>query len=207
MDILLLAISISLDSLGIGMSYGIKKIKIKPLSLLIIIGISIAFLMGSFGIGQLFLVFTTPYQMKKIGSILLIAFGCFLLAQAIWHMHYAYLTKPTVLKKWKIKSLNIIIDIIQEPISSDMDQSGTIDSKEALYIGTALALDTIIVGLSASAYKVHLGWFVFALALMNTIFLKLGAYIGEKTSIFFSEYTLKVISSGIILVLGVIKLL
>ncbi|NLP47065.1 MAG: hypothetical protein GX347_08520 [Epulopiscium sp.] len=206
MDIILLAISISLDSLGIGASYGIKKIKIKPFSILIIVGISIAFLIGSFFVGQLCLVFISANIMKKVGSILLILFGSYLLSQAIWHKQFSNLTNPIILKKWKIKSLNIIVNIIQEPIFCDMDQSGSIDGREALYIGIALALDTIVVGLSASVYEIHLGWFILALAFINTVFLKLGSYLGEKSSVFFSEQTLKIISSIIILALGVIKM-
>ncbi|NMA82475.1 MAG: hypothetical protein GX962_01270 [Epulopiscium sp.] len=206
MDILLLAISISLDSFGIGMSYGLKKIKVKILSFLIIIGISVFFFIASFGIGQFFLLFISTYKMKIIGSLLLIGFGGVLFVQTIWHKHYAQLTNPISIRKWRIKSLNIMIDIIQEPISSDLDQSGSIDSLEALYIGMALALDTVIIGLSASAHSISLGWFILALVIMNTIFLKLGTYVGAKSSIFFSETTLKLLSSSIILILGIIKL-
>ena len=46
--------------------------------------------------------------------------------------------------------LRITIKIIKNPISSDLDKSNTIDSKEALFLGLALSLDSYCIGIGFS---------------------------------------------------------
>lgn len=49
---IILALSVSIDSLGIGISYGVKNTKIRGLSLLVLVIMSIFFTCSSFFIGD-----------------------------------------------------------------------------------------------------------------------------------------------------------
>ena len=79
-----------------------------------------------------------------------------------------------------IKFLGITIQIIRDPISSDLDNSHKIDSKEALYLGIALSLDSICIGIGGSILGMESFIFPFFVAFFQIVFLCLGRFLGKK---------------------------
>lgn len=134
MYLFLLALSLNLDSLSIGVSYGLKKIKMSFPALFTIVFMSISSIGLSWYLGSIIFLYISSYFAKFISSILLITFGVTLFIQAKANIHYQDFKEEVTIKRLKIKSLNIIIDIIREPSSGDIDNSGQIDIKEAIYI-------------------------------------------------------------------------
>ena len=49
--------------------------------------------------------------------------------------------------QWEIARFGIIIQILKEPRRADLDRSGMISSKEALWLGLALSLDSCGAGI------------------------------------------------------------
>lgn len=114
---ILLALSVSIDSLGIGITYGIKNTKIKLISKCILFTMSIFFTSFSFLIGDFINSFLSEILTKIISSGILVIIG---------------------------------IIILVDPIPFDLDNSKSIDIKEALLLGIALSLDSVCVGIGSS---------------------------------------------------------
>ena len=78
-----------------------------------------------------------------------------------------------------IKFLGITIEIIKNPISSDLDNSKLIDSKEALFLSFALSLDCFCIGIGGSIIGINYLLFPFFIASFQLLFLSLGNFFGR----------------------------
>lgn len=115
--------------------------------------------------------------------------------------------KSDEVKKVRIKLFQIwfIVDIYVDEIKADLNLSKDLSSKEALFLATALSLDSIAVGFGSSLVNVNY-LLVIALSIMVGMFaVRVGLYIGNKlvnkTKINLSWFT------GIILIiLALLKL-
>lgn len=206
MYLFLLALSLNLDSLSIGVSYGLKKIKMPFPALFTIVFMSISSIGLSWYLGSIIFLYISSYFAKFISSILLITLGVTLFIQAKANIHYQDFKEEVTIKRLKIKSLNIIIDIIREPSSGDIDNSGQIDIKEAIYIGLALSLDALTIGLSLAAYPINIVSFMIISGTLNLAFIVIGQLIGKYLGKLTSENNLKLASGFIIIILGLTKL-
>ena len=79
-----------------------------------------------------------------------------------------------------IKCLGITIKIIKNPTSSDFDKSNVIDSKEALFLGLALSLDSFCIGIGFSMINTFSIIFPLLTSCFQLFFLSLGIYCGKK---------------------------
>ena len=79
-----------------------------------------------------------------------------------------------------IKCLGITIKIIKNPSSSDLDKSNIIDSKEALFLGLALSLDSFCIGIGFSMLNTFSIIFSLLTSCFQLFFLSLGNYCGKK---------------------------
>lgn len=206
MYLFLLALSLNLDSLSIGVSYGLKKVEIPFPALFTIVLMSISSIGLSWYLGSVIFSFISLYFAKIICSVLLITFGVTLFIQAKANIYYQDYKEEVTIKRLKIKSLNIIIDIIREPLSGDIDNSGQIDIKEAIYIGATLSLDALTIGLSLAAYEINIFSFIITSGILNITFIVIGQLIGRYLGKLASENKLKLMSSAIIIILGLTKL-
>ncbi|WHH57708.1 sporulation membrane protein YtaF [Petroclostridium sp. X23] len=207
MTALLLALSLSLDSFGIGISYGIKKIKVAKTALLIITMMSLGALSCSWLLGQAILSIVSIHTTKILSALLLMSLGIFVFIQAFFDALFPASEEEKLIKKIKIKPLSIVVNIIREPSSSDIDHSGVIDIREAVYIGAALSIDSISVGIAAAAFQINLASIVIFTAVLNIILLKIGELIGKKFGNLVSQDKLKFASGTIIFILGILKLI
>ena len=84
--------------------------------------------------------------------------------------------------KFFIDVLGITVQIIRNPISSDLDGSKKIDWKEALYLGIALSIDSICIGICSSVIGYSSLIFPILVAIFQLSFLSVGRFLGEKIS-------------------------
>lgn len=144
---LLFAFAISLDALGAGFTYGLKKITFPFRSLLCF---------GTAAIGCAFLAvylgnilgFLLPLWLGNLlSSLLLLILGVRMLLSSLKEIKgsddITQDTKPLV---WHLFGLTITI--VANPSKSDLNRSNTIDMGEALLLGIALSIDTFGVGIS-----------------------------------------------------------
>lgn len=207
---LLLALSVSIDSFGIGITYGLRNTKISILPKILLFIISVFFTTFSIFLGNLLTDILPKNYVKLIGSILLFFIGLWIIYQAIKKDN-----KNTILSTNKepkiysfiIKFLGITIKIIRDPKSSDLDNSKTIDWKEAIFLGIALSIDSIGVGIGGSIIGVNSFLFPILVASFQLIFLSLGKNISVKI---FKLYKLpeniwSIISGILLIIIAIFK--
>lgn len=80
---LILALSSSIDSLGIGITYGIKNTKISYMAKVVLFVISFSISLLSVWFGDILKNIFSDFATKLIGNLILIAMGIFVCFQAI----------------------------------------------------------------------------------------------------------------------------
>ena len=208
---LFLAISSSIDSFGIGITYGIRNTKISNSAKLILFVIS--FIVSFFAVyfGD-FLKDLLPDNIANyIGCCLLIFLGGFVCFQS-----FKKDTKNPVcdevfaepkIYRFFIKFLGITIQIIKDPSSSDLDKSNLIDGKEALFLGVALSLDSFAIGISSGILGIHSILFPLVVSAFQLLFISLGNLLGSTLNRFskFPQSIWSIISGILLILIGIVK--
>ncbi|GAK09706.1 sporulation membrane protein YtaF [Geomicrobium sp. JCM 19038] len=189
--VLILAFAVSVDGLGVGMTYGMRKMQINWLPLLIIGTFSFtAVLLSGFAATFVFQYLPNAFA-DYLGGSILILIGVYAIVQAYHHSK----TKPEEVKpitkvdqvkekvvKFEIKKLGLVIQILKKPTAADVDNSGTISVKEAVLLGVALSLDAFGAGFGASMLGYSVVWFALIVSIMCVTFLVIGKKGGYKLS-------------------------
>lgn len=178
--VLLLAISLSIDALGIGLSYGVRKIGI-PFFTKCILFLETMFFMELFlWIGNHMTFFFTAKTANNIGIALLFIMGFFLCYQSFRHSS---------------------TELLQNPCYCDKDNSSHIDAKEGLSLGFLLSLDSMGAGIGAGAANISL-FLPLVTSIFQILFLSIGISYGKHLKNYFSmKDNLWTAFSGCILIL------
>lgn len=140
---LLFGISASLDALLVGISYGLRKIRIRTLQNLAISLVSLLGTCLSACLGSRLLPFLPPSLAGCIGSVILMFLGAYYIAKWIF----------TILIKHRMQSM-AEIPIIAEIQAADKTQTPAKDNSlspwETLILSLTLSVNNIGIGLSAS---------------------------------------------------------
>ncbi|MEW5322873.1 sporulation membrane protein YtaF [Geobacillus thermoleovorans] len=203
-SMILLAFSVSMDSLSVGITYGMGGVRFSFFSLALIASMSGAVVFASMNIGRL-LALVLPLQVEKgIASFILIALGG-------WAMYNVYKPKrqetPMEFNETgETIGFSGAVQVLKRPELGDLDRSGTISQKEALLIGIALSMDSFGAGISSSLLHFPPLSFALLVGVFNLVFIRLGlsfGYMVSKTGIMKKATMLP----GIVLIaLGLIKL-
>lgn len=199
--IILLAMSLSMDSMGIGISYGLRKVRISFIVKIIISLISIIFTATSIFIGELILLIIDKDIANLMGCLMLIGLGVFIIYQALRKNQKDKKSIRPMTRSFMLKSFGITIKIIRDPISCDFDKSSHIDIKEAIYLGVALSIDSFGAGISSAVSGLDSYFIPLAVGLCQFLFLSCGIILGKKIS------TLKKVDSKIFVVVSGVLLI
>ncbi|AOY75031.1 sporulation membrane protein YtaF [Clostridium formicaceticum] len=207
---LLIAVAISMDSLSVGVAYGIKNIKVPLRSLIILDFISVTLLSFGFFAGNLLTKLVPTVVTEFIGASILVAIGLWFIAQSWLNYKYPKEKVPqlTSIAVISINSLGIAINILRDPSKADLDISGIIDTKEAVLLGIALAIDSLAIGIAVSLSSVFIILFTLLLvAVMNLVFLLSGMFIGRNYIASHLKEKTAFIPGLILLLLGLTRLI
>lgn len=141
-----LVIAVSLDGFGVGVTYGMRKIRVPLLGLLIIMLCSGIIVLLAMTTGNVLRAFISPDCAQVLGGTILILLGCFSLYNIIRPKQEA----EAKTSDSKSRKQNIFKTILTTPDKADLDQSGIISPNEAVLLGAALALDAFGAGIGAS---------------------------------------------------------
>lgn len=211
---IILAISSSIDSLGIGITYGLKNTKISYIANVILFIISLLVTTFSMWFGNC-IRNTFSYEITNlIGSLIIIFMGTFMTIQAFIKKEPSNLdtlNSPTTDEKiysFFIKYLGITIQIIKNPTYSDFDNSKKIDCKEALFLGIALSLDSFCIGIGSTIAGISNSLFPLFISIFQLLFLKFGSVIGKSlnNTKIFPDNTWSVLSGILLIIIGILKL-
>lgn len=195
LNVILLSFSSSIDSFGIGITYGLRKLKITGISKLILFIISLIITFIAILIGKNLSLFLSPLVTKFLGAFILISIGTIIIFQLINSknnnisntINYNFSKGKSIciekkVYKFFIKFLGITIQIIKNPVYSDFDSSSKIDTKEAIYLSFSLSIDSFCIGVASSILGLGYILFPILVALFQIIFLSIGTKIGAKLS-------------------------
>ncbi len=205
---ILLAFSASLDSLIIGIAYGIKNIRIKfsiniIIALIITSGTFISMILGAF-----LSKFIPAYICNYIGGIVLCGVGLFMTGDFI--KEQKKLKKNEIYKENEnkdiIESLNYD-EILTNNKTADTNGSGNIEVKEAVSLAIALSLNNFALGLGASMSGISIPLTTIFTFIFSILILILGLKIGNSfLSKIFGKYS-DLLSAIIIIAMGIFQLL
>lgn len=183
----ILAISSSIDSLGIGITYGIKNTKISLIGKIILFIISITVTYISLFLGNIIETIFPHFLTKLLGSFILIFMGIYICLEA---------------------SKKEYSNIFNNPISSDLDNSKLIDSREAVFLAIALSLDSLCIGIGGSISNINLSLFPLLVSIFQLFFLSIGTLLGKNINKFYKlpENIWSLISGILLILIGLAKL-
>lgn len=181
LNCIFLALSVSIDSFGIGITYGIKKTKIKILSNFILFIISFCTTCGSIFVGHYISVLFSPTFSVVLGAFFLIILGIYSI--------------------YKVSN--------SKPINYDIDNSNSIDNKEAILLGVALSIDSICVGIGCGIIGINDLILPLLIATFQLFFLNCGNFIANRfiKKIKIPEQYLSICSGIILIFVGILKIL
>lgn len=181
---LVLALSSSIDSLGIGITYGIKNTRISCLAKVVLFTISFLISIVSVWFGDFIKNIFSDLVTKIVGNLILLCMGFFLLVQAFkkdkLNSSVCSCNYEEKIYSFFIDFLGVTIKIIKNPTFSDLDSSNSIDAKEALFLGFALSLDCFCIGVGASILGVSSFLFPLFISVFQLAFLSFGNFLGQK---------------------------
>lgn len=228
----ILAFAVSLDGFGVGVMYGLRKIKIPLMSVAIISVCSGVIIFVSMQIGVLLLQFISPDYAKAAGAVILIGIGCWALVQMMRNkgeeesassnlsssdggdpadqVAFDRGTKSTDSDKTvlhiELKRLGLVIQILRTPSIADVDRSGTISASEATLLGVALSLDAFGAGIGAALLGFSPLLTSAVIALASGTFIWMGLRIGFLFSGFRWMRRLTIIPGCVLILMGIMKL-
>lgn len=231
-SILILAFAVSLDGFGVGVTYGLRKVFIPLISIVIIALCSGLTIILAMLVGQGISLFISPKFAEMLGGFILIGLGAWALLNQFKSKQGSLdssnkeqeleingkskqgqeagmeETEGSEKKVWTIefKKLGIVIQVLRKPMMADIDRSGVITSKEALVLGTALSLDAFGAGISAALLGYSPLLVAGIIALMSSTFVYLGMLCGSYLSQHSWTAKLSYAPAIILMVFGISKL-
>lgn len=218
---LALAFAVSLDGFGVGVTYGLRKIRIPFLSVCIIACCSGIIIWLSMQAGGWLGGFVSETAAKLIGAGILIAIGCWALIQLKIgkrsrdseepaehaEVREQAATGPMTILKLELKRLGLVIQILRKPQTADVDRSGIISASEAVMLGVALSLDAFGAGIGAALLDLPAVLTSLVIAVSSAVFLISGTRIGMRFSSNRRMHALTVLPGILLIMLGIMKLL
>lgn len=180
-----LAFALSMDSFGVGTTYGMRRIRLSLLPTMVIAGCSAVVFFLSMKVGGWLTSGVSLRITTWIGAMILIFLGSWALFQSVWK-------KDAVQKeaegsderrhvyRFELKHLGLIIEILRSPTVADIDNSGSISSVEAFFLGLALSLDSLGAGMAAVMIGLSPLFCSTVIGIMSAIFIRVGMWFGFR---------------------------
>ncbi|MGD6967594.1 sporulation membrane protein YtaF [Rossellomorea vietnamensis] len=176
----MLAFAVSLDSFSTGLTYGLRKMGMPLRSIVIISVCSAGSLLAAMSIGSSAENFLSEGAADRIGGLILIAIGAFVLLQFFTSRKDSVVDEEKILFNFEIESIGLVINILKRPMAADFDRSGTITGVEAIMLGLALSLDAFGAGIGAALLGYSPLLLAFSVMMMSIVFLSAGLRIGKS---------------------------
>ncbi len=202
--IFFLALACSLDNIGIGIAYGVRKLNVpfgtNLLIALLTTGGTLVVMLG----GHLVTRLIHPQSAILIGGLIIIVAGAWVVLQeTVWRQPAKPPAELQLIALEGIPEVSLlkkILMILDNPFIADQDFSGHIDLKEGVILGLALLLNNLPIGLVAGLF----GLSPLLIMLFVVVLSILTIWIGISTGYFLGHHWLGRLSgpiSGLILII------
>lgn len=194
LSLLVLGLAVSLDGFGVGITYGLRKIRIPLWSMFVIALCAATMIFISVQVGQMFSQFLSEEIASDIGAVILIGVGALAIYNILNQKEQEpvqaqgtpvdtssdRIPEPKTVLELELKKIGLVIQILRTPSSADVDRSGDISMKEALLLGFALSMDGFGAGIGASLVGFHPLQTALTIAIMTLLFLYSGMRVGMR---------------------------
>lgn len=188
--VIAIGLASNLDNAGVGIAYGVRKIRIPWYSNLAIACISFiaTFVSGLFG--SVISSWIAPWIGQLIGTFVIVGVGVWVLVQPLVEKKHSPLEKDS----------NHLTRLLRNPEEADKDSSKSISLGESILLGIALAMNALAGGFNAGITHLNIWHTSLSVGLFSYILLALCTSFGEKYAAekFGNQAT---IVSGILLIL------
>ncbi len=178
--ILFFALAVSNDGFVAGMSYGVNKIKVPLLPLLIISSASGLAVSASMILGKGMAALMPSEVTGRLGALFIIIVALYFLMQACRsRLETLAVDEEEPILAFNIKPMGVIVQILKEPSRADMDCSGEISFKEAFFLGLALAMDALGAGVGVAMAGFSILYTALTVAVLKFILISGGIIFGR----------------------------
>lgn len=180
--LLLLGAALSLDALGIGISYGMRGIKLGVKAQAVVFVLTFVYTAAAAVAGTRLLAVVPAQAANAAGIVLLFAMGAFVLLSALRKERPkkgSPCGEQTILDM-AIKRFGLTIRIIKNPVICDLDASNSISGWEAAYLVLVLCLDSIGAVVGTALTGIGVGLLPAFTALFQICFLNAGHLLGRR---------------------------
>jgi len=228
--VILFALAVNMDSFAAGTAYGMRSIKIPVISVIIICITSMLAVTASMLAGNTAASLITSFiPAHKIGGILLLCIGLWVLYQSLRQTaglpktssnknkekneRDSFQTQKPIFQLQKpifqlrIPLLGLVIQVLKEPPTADLDQSGYISPAEALLLGTALAMDALTAGFAVSMLGFSIPFVAVTVGLGHFLLITAGIFWGRQINNSNWGQKLSVLPGCILIILGLSKII
>ncbi|MDR2558019.1 MAG: sporulation membrane protein YtaF [Oscillospiraceae bacterium] len=203
---LLLVSAVSADAFVSSFAYGAKKIKIPFASVMVISGVSAAFLAASLFAGEFIRGFLNENTANILCFLILFFLGLIkLLDNAVKALIKKRNKNINGQLKFKLLNFNFILNIYANPEDADEDRSNVLSPTEAVSLSIALSLDGLAAGIGTALGGAN-KLLIIALALViGVLAIALGSFTGNKAADK-SKASFSWLGGAVLIVLAVLKL-
>ena len=207
-EVILLSAAISVDALGAGLTYGLRRIRVPAGAALLVaatslVGTAVSTLVGSTAADWL-----TPRVAERIGGLILVAMGLWIGWEGIRDGRRNNVAIGVdLLLSLRVRPLGVMIQVMRCPEIADVDRSGQLGVGEAVLLGSALALDTFGAGLAAGLGGGSWMTVAMAVGLMTLCGLAGGTALGQRVPEGWGGVWLRVAPGVILTVMGLASIM
>lgn len=203
---LLLGLAANLDNFGVGVSYGVQKIRIPFLSNFLIALLSGIVTFISVLAGHLLSQYIMVANM--LGALMIVAIGFWVAV----HKSTSDNNLPAAVPAMKtysvaIKPLSCIIQITKNPSFADLDANGFISSKEAMALGLTLSFNCIATGVGAGLTGLDPLPLSISVFLFSIVTISSGYWTGWKTASNRLERWSQAFAGVLLILIGIYELI
>ncbi|SDG04577.1 putative sporulation protein YtaF [Fontibacillus panacisegetis] len=195
--VVVIGLASNLDNAGVGIAYGVRKIRIPWYSNLAIAIISFlaTLLSGLFGNWLAFWIH--PWIGQLIGTIVIVSVGVWVLLQPFVEKKAVPLDHET----------NPVTRLLRNPEEADKDSSKSISLGESILLGIALAMNALAGGFNAGITHLNIWYTSLSVGVFSFVLLALCAEFGEKYAAEKLGNRATIISGLLLIFLGIHQLL
>ncbi len=182
----LFAISANTDNFAVGLSYGMKKIRIGFVSSFLISLISLAGTIISMSFSKIAFNLSPRIPSNIIGSIILILIGGWTIVDSLICKHSDC--------------------ILKNPEKADKDNSLNIDAKESVVLALALTLNNVGLGIGAGIAGLNIVQTSFLTFIFSLLMIMGGCYLGSKLFSKVLSQKASLVSGLLMILLGIFEI-
>ncbi|ANS73385.1 hypothetical protein AWM70_01285 [Paenibacillus yonginensis] len=172
--ILAIGLASNLDNAGVGIAYGVRKIRIPWYSNLAVAFISFLGTLVSGVFGSLLALWIHPWVAHIIGSAVIIMVGIWVLLQSSKEQQIP--ESETV----AAQSTGHFSRLLRNPEEADKDSSKSISLSESLILGIALAMNALAGGFNAGVTDLNIWLTSLSVGIFSYLLFALSAWFGKK---------------------------